>query len=136
MPAVLLATTGPVAGAAQAHIADATAGITHDLYTPAQSSRCIYGPNNCSTHSFTYISANDTANTNRVCAELYQPSDHSTSWGWCAFDYATFCKGSSHSPGGDAHCNDQDSTMYHAGAANAYLPGANQGTTIRRHGIY
>ena len=59
-----------------------TFGITHDLYTPGgNQSRCVYGPANCSAHTFSFASANDTASTNYVCAEMYHPADHSPAAG-------------------------------------------------------
>jgi hypothetical protein len=116
---------------ATAHIANATAGITHDLYTPANSARCVYGPDNCATHSFTFTSANDVGGNNFICAELYKPTDHSVQRGEsCWYGFVRLCIETDH--GGEEHCNDQDEVMSHAGAENRSGPG----TTIRRHPVY
>jgi hypothetical protein len=107
---------------------------SHDLYTEAGTARCVYGPGNCSLHSFTFASANDIVGVNGICAEIYNPSNHSDVIGQrCAGDFVRLCIGSTHDGSGDAlHCVDQDSSMYHAGARNVTGPG----TTIRRHVIY
>jgi hypothetical protein len=120
--------------AARAHIQDSTAGITHDLYTPGLESRCVYGPGNCATHTYQFVSANDVANTNFVCAQLYNPSNHSPPAGSsCNQDFVRHCQTASHvSPFDAAHCIDYDSVNYHAGARN----GDGLGTTIRRHAVY
>ena len=110
-------------------------GITHDLYTPGTNqSRCVYGPTNCSAHTFSFASANDTANTNYVCAEMYNPADHSPAAGYsCNQDFVRHCQFGAHATPFDAqHCWEFDSTTYHAGARN----GDPLGTTIRRHVIY
>jgi hypothetical protein len=128
---LLLAGALLVAHPVRGHIADATGGITHDLYTPANSARCVYGPDNCVTHSFTYTSANDVGGTNFICAELYKPTDHSVQRGEsCWYGFVRLCIGTDH--GGEEHCNDQDEVMSHAGAENRNGPG----TTIRRHPVY
>lgn len=125
-----------VPGVASSHIADSTAGLTHDLYTPPSAARCLYGPGNCSYHSFTFVSANDTANTNAVCAEFYDATDHSRVIKTvCDFDFVRNCLGTAgtHPPGGAEHCNDQDGASYHVGAANL---NASLGTTVTRHAVY
>jgi hypothetical protein len=116
---------------ASAHIADASGGITHDLYTPANSARCVYGPDNCATHTFTFTSAGDVGGNNFICAELYNPSNHADQRGeMCWYGFVRLCIGTDH--GGVDHCNDQDEIKSHAGAENRSGPG----TTIRRHSIY
>ena len=91
----------------------------------------MYGPDNCSTHSFTFTSAQDVGGNNFICAELYSPSDHSIQRGeTCWYGFARLCIGTDH--GGEEHCNDQDGVMSHAGAENRSGPG----TTIRRHPVY
>jgi hypothetical protein len=122
------------AGSARSDLRGFTTGITHDLYTETHTARCVHGPNNCSLHSFTFASANDTADLNFVCAEIYNPNNHSNLIGSrCAVDFIRLCIGSTHDGSGDPlHCVDQDSNMYHAGARNEL----GNGTTIRRHVIY
>jgi hypothetical protein len=40
---------------AQSHLVDfSEPGETHDLYTPANSARCIFGPGNCAAHSWSH----------------------------------------------------------------------------------
>ena len=131
---VLAAASCLSADSARADLRGFTTGITHDLYTEMGEARCVYGPNNCSLHSFTFASANDTADLNYVCAEIYNPNNHSDLIGGrCAVDFVRLCIGSTHDGSGDPlHCVDQDSNMYHAGAANE----VGNGTTIRRHVIY
>jgi hypothetical protein len=113
---------------------DGIFGITHDLYTPGgNTSRCVYGPGNCSAHTFSFASANDLANTNYVCAELYHPADHSPPAGFtCNQDFARHCQYGAHEGTDAQHCWDRDTTTLHAGARN----GDPWGTTIRRHVVY
>lgn len=126
---IALAVGGEIA---QGHIVNASNGITHDYYTPADQARCIYGPGNCSLHSFTFISANAYQTGSYVCAEIYYPSNHSPPAGQrCDWGLARHCHGPTHEAGAE-HCIDQDSTQYHVGGRKVYSGSA----WIRRHGVY
>jgi hypothetical protein len=120
---------------AGSHLVGFNPGIVDDLYTPSGEARCVYGPGNCTLHSFTYSSANDITNANLVCAEIYNPNNHSDLIGQrCTGTLSRLCIGGTHDGSGDPlHCVDQDNTMYHAGART---PSYMSGTTLRRHVIY
>jgi hypothetical protein len=118
---------------AHSHMVNATAGITSDYFTPGFEARCIYGPGDCSTHSFTFISANEIYTTGHyVCAEIYYPSNHSPpAGGDCDLEFIRYCHGATHTAGAE-HCIDTDANMFHVGGRN----GGSAGIHIRRHGVY
>jgi hypothetical protein len=125
--------------AADAHITGDPIGITHDLFTAGGGhAECVYANGNCSVHSFTFASANDTANTGSFCAEIYDtgypPRIQHLVRSACSAGsgIARVCLNNGHDGGGPLHCVDQDKTMFKAGAYNAHP----LGTTIRRHVIY
>jgi len=133
--ALLLALAGAavVAGRshpARAHILYSTGSIVHDLYLPAGQSRCVYGPGNCATHSYSFVSANDIGGANHLCAEVYRPSDHAAVARACDWDFARTCFRYMHAPGAE-HCEDEDGWSWHAGGENQ-----GPGTTVRRHAVY
>jgi hypothetical protein len=114
-------------------------GTVHDLFTPALTARCIFGPNNCSTHSWSFISSNQIEGNNFwTCAEIWEDTDHGISRGFaCAFGLARKCYQNNFHAGGDGplHCQDAADSCctFHVGGYNGDF---NLDHTLRRHGVY
>lgn len=129
-----------VAAPASSHLVGFTEpGIVHDLFTPADSSRCIFGPNNCSTHSWSFISSNQIEGNNFVtCAQIWEGTDHGIDRGFaCASGLARKCYQNNFHAGGDGplHCQDAADSCctFHVGGRNQDFA---LDHTLRRHGVY
>jgi hypothetical protein len=130
--AVLTLSSAPKA---DAHYADFTGGDTQDWYIQKNHRQCLYNGSSeifgCIAHSYSFISANDTANQAFVCAIIFNRYDHQYWDAHCATNFVRHCSPGQWHGGEQLNCHDQDFTANHAGASNG-----SAGTTVRMHGTW
>ena len=123
-----------IAPAATAHFADFTGGETQDWYTdPFKRSFILQSGSQANPdyirHSYSFVSANDTANTEFLCAIL---GTSTGLVGECGTDFERYCYHAWTHSTNDLDCHDRDGHSWIAGTENQGV----RGTTIRIHGTF